>query len=260
MKSSILLLFFFGWLTFACQSTEPTAALELEFDQDSPWEYYREKYDIDGDGRVSEAEYDENRGGFARLDRSGDGHLEADDFASSSPGNSRDMRSMEIEMRAMRALFEYLQEEGETSELTMDELFYAAEAYDQNGDEVLAEVEFRTASSKRFVAMPKDDMARMMGERDPWESLVSGIDENADGTLSFPEFESFFEQLDGDFILSFEMEEPIGGTTPRMPQTGPRVGSVAPDFELAPTSGGEKITLSSFTDERPVALIFGSYT
>ena len=40
----------------------------------------------------------------------------------------------------------------------------------------------------------------------------------------------------------------------------PTVGSPAPDFELPRLGGGEKARLSAFRGQRPVALIFGSYT
>ena len=242
----------------ACQGT-PT--LELEYDQDSPWEFYRQKYDADASGDVSEAEYDAERSAFARLDRDGDGVLTEEDFVPSA----RDMRGMEIEMRAMRAMFEYLQEDPEREndeiELTMDELFFAAEAFDTNGDEALGEAEFRALADARYRPMPKDDMARLLGDRDPWDSLIAGLDRDDDGFLSFPELERFFDHLDdGDFVLYFTLDDPRGGTTAREPQSGPRVGTLAPDFELAPPEGGETVRLSDFVDDRPVALIFGSYT
>ncbi len=37
-------------------------------------------------------------------------------------------------------------------------------------------------------------------------------------------------------------------------------GDAAPDFTLKMMAGKETVTLSSFKDKRPVALIFGSYT
>lgn len=40
----------------------------------------------------------------------------------------------------------------------------------------------------------------------------------------------------------------------------PKLGDLAPDFELQDPSGETAVRLSSFRDERPVALIFGSYT
>ena len=40
----------------------------------------------------------------------------------------------------------------------------------------------------------------------------------------------------------------------------PAVGTEAPDSELLPLKGGERVRLSSFRGRKPVALIFGSYT
>ena len=40
----------------------------------------------------------------------------------------------------------------------------------------------------------------------------------------------------------------------------PRVGELAPDFELPAMDGGKAIRLSSFRGARPVLMVFGSYT
>jgi len=40
----------------------------------------------------------------------------------------------------------------------------------------------------------------------------------------------------------------------------PKVGDVAPDFELSDIKGENTIRLSDFRGEKPVALIFGSFT
>lgn len=40
----------------------------------------------------------------------------------------------------------------------------------------------------------------------------------------------------------------------------PKVGDIAPDFELRDVNGGNPLRLSNFLDKKPVALIFGSYT
>ena len=39
-----------------------------------------------------------------------------------------------------------------------------------------------------------------------------------------------------------------------------KVGDLAPDFELPTKDGDRKIRLSSFQNQKPVVLIFGSYT
>ena len=40
----------------------------------------------------------------------------------------------------------------------------------------------------------------------------------------------------------------------------PRVGDLAPDFELRDTMGENAVRLSQFHGQRPVALVFGSFT
>ena len=43
-------------------------------------------------------------------------------------------------------------------------------------------------------------------------------------------------------------------------EMGPNVGDAPPDFNLKLVGLKERVRLSSFKDEKPVALIFGSYT
>jgi len=55
----------------------------------------------------------------------------------------------------------------------------------------------------------------------------------------------------------------LGGA--KGPRDGPRegtlsVGDPAPDFELPQLGGEGKVKLSAFKGDRPVVLIFGSYT
>jgi peroxiredoxin len=40
----------------------------------------------------------------------------------------------------------------------------------------------------------------------------------------------------------------------------PKVGDLAPDFELADTTGDKQVRLSDFRGRKPVALVFGSFT
>ena len=42
--------------------------------------------------------------------------------------------------------------------------------------------------------------------------------------------------------------------------TSPAIGSTAPDFELRDLNGENPVRLSSFRDQKPVALVFGSFT
>ena len=40
----------------------------------------------------------------------------------------------------------------------------------------------------------------------------------------------------------------------------PTVGDLAPDFELADVSGEQQVRLSDLQGQKPVALVFGSFT
>jgi hypothetical protein len=40
----------------------------------------------------------------------------------------------------------------------------------------------------------------------------------------------------------------------------PKVGDLAPDFELSDAAGENQVRLSDFRDRIPVALVFGSFT
>ncbi len=46
----------------------------------------------------------------------------------------------------------------------------------------------------------------------------------------------------------------------RFEPQAPRPGDVAPDFELRDAEGENPVRLSGFRGQKPVALIFGSYT
>lgn len=46
----------------------------------------------------------------------------------------------------------------------------------------------------------------------------------------------------------------------RFDALAPKVGDIAPDFELRDVNGENPVRLSDFQGRKPVALIFGSYT
>lgn len=58
----------------------PPPPAEPEYPALASWHFLREKYDRDGDARISRAEYSRSSGGFARLDADGDGLVSAADF------------------------------------------------------------------------------------------------------------------------------------------------------------------------------------
>lgn len=46
----------------------------------------------------------------------------------------------------------------------------------------------------------------------------------------------------------------------KLDATAPKVGDIAPDFEQRDVNGENPVRLSDFRGQKPVALIFGSYT
>lgn len=101
--------------------------------------------------------------------------------------------------------------------------------YDKNGDKKIQRAEY-----------PRTDAA------------FASLDRNSDGVLEALDFETPSTRArSGDVIR--ERNAPAAKL--------PKVGEVAPDFEL-PMLGmkDKKVKLSSFAGKQPVALIFGSWT
>ncbi len=63
---------------------------------------------------------------------------------------------------------------------------------------------------------------------------------------------------DVKFIIGFRTEKMKSQKA--LNAQAPKAGEPAPDFTLSNIEGTETITLSDFRGEKPVALVFGSYT
>jgi hypothetical protein len=63
---------------------------------------------------------------------------------------------------------------------------------------------------------------------------------------------------DAKFILNYRKR--LMPVQKALNDRAPRAGETAPDFTLTDSSGTETITLSDFRGEKPVALVFGSFT
>ena len=99
-----------------------------------------------------------------------------------------------------------------------------------------------------------------MRDVEPWATMVDAIDTDADEQIASAEFVAFFKDRDdGDGVWTLDRSRGRGGARSR-PMNGASEGRPAPDFALRPPDGGPTVTLSSFKESLPVALIFGSYT
>lgn len=211
--------------------TDPTAT----------WKFLAERYDANLDGAVDSGEYGRGEDAFRRLDRNSDGQITATDFAT-RPARGRTERSPG---QAITSMF------GDS-----------ARAADGDKDGATSRAEWHTWLAAREVKglegldLHDIPLARLARTR-------TQLDRNHDGSVSIDELTTLFDRLDLDH------DGTLRGAELGAPPV-PRVGDVAPDFDLPRLLKGEKPTghdddaetvrLSSFIGKKPVALIFGSYT
>jgi hypothetical protein len=244
------------------EAATPIAAAPIEAantDADSVWEYLLDKYDVDGDGAVGADEYEREGGRFDRLDSDGDGQLSAADF--SSGGRSNDGRMREV--RAYVIVASYFQDDDDALQLSMSEVGASFGAYDGDGDGTIAREEFELLMAERWrdVSTEYSSVFKVDDTR-AFELLAAALDEDEDALLSDNELITFFESRDedGDSTWIFEPAEERTAAIPEESSSGAMSGDIAPDFTLESPDGKSVATLSSFRGDKPVALIFGSYT
>jgi len=61
-------------------------------------------------------------------------------------------------------------------------------------------------------------------------------------------------------IKMFRMRKKFKEAQEQADALAPKVGQMAPDFELRDVAGANPTRLSSFRGKKPVALLFGSFT
>ena len=215
------------------------------------------RYDVDRDGVVRRSEYDRPDDAFARLDRTGDGVLRADDF---HVAGRRMLGMRPVSARRARArhlLAWYFQSDGDPHSLTMDEALDAWVSYDRDGNGRVGRREFEAGAANRseFGRIPAGRWAGMLEieTTDPWERLVQGADVDGDGFLTPKDLDEFYALIESDEGWSFD---PLHG----IPAVCDLQGEPAPDFTLPTIDGDGTVRLADFAGDRAVALIFGSYT
>ncbi|NOT31150.1 MAG: hypothetical protein HOP15_11940 [Planctomycetes bacterium] len=103
-----------------------------------------------------------------------------------------------------------------------------------------------------------------------WHFLREKYDRDGDGRITSDEYtrsRAGFRRLDADRdeVVSVADFDPRWDGKPRSESRfqyglgGPEVGDPAPEFELS-TTAGKRLSLASLRAERPVALVFGSFT
>jgi Ca2+-binding EF-hand superfamily protein len=244
-----------GWCLVAaalpaagCKSTpadparapRPDPRVELDRHHDEYWAYLAATYDADRDGSVARGEYSRPDESFARLDRDRDGAVTRRDF-------DRDLvlpPDLVVPLLLVRALGA-----GDEGSVALEEAAQRVMAMDGSGDGRVARAEFRTRGSEGRVGT------------DEFGTLLAGIDADRDGLISAPEIGRWLERrdADGDGRLALR-ERMTAGPAPREGFIPAEEREPAPDFVATALDGGLPVTLHSLLGERPLALIFGSYT
>ncbi len=257
---SIATLFF----VVACVSPvdrEPADPASAQETTDGPresnpvFEYLLDRYDRDDDGTITADEYDREGADFARLDRTMDGRLTAEDFERSGRRVRALHPSEGRRLRAVHLVAWYLQDDDDAAHVGRSEVQAALQAYDRNEDGRVGRTEFERIADRRarYGRRPDGRWAGLLEVEttDPFERLIDGTDGNDDGFLTAAELDAFYTSHEAQWTID-----------PALVSAPPRAltGQVAPDFTLASPDGATTVTLSDFAGERPVALIFGSYT
>lgn len=218
---------------------DAVAQRERRTEPDAAWRVLAERHDRNRDGVIARSEYARGEAAFTRLDRDGDGRLTANDFTA-----RRRAEGARAELRGFgRAL----------------------RSADDDGDGTLTRAEWQAWLRANSIDGAVSPLAFGL-PRVRAEALLAPFDADDDGALRAAELELLFTRLDLDRDDRLADAE-LGPVR----DSAPRVGETAPDFELPrlaaepgdgeePQTAATTLRLSGFAGQRPVALIFGSWT
>ena len=71
---------------------------------------------------------------------------------------------------------------------------------------------------------------------------------------------SVFSEIIEEVKFNFGFRTRLMAAQKKINAKAPKTGDMAPDFTLHDIEGKNAVTLSDFRGEKPVALVFGSYT
>ena len=71
---------------------------------------------------------------------------------------------------------------------------------------------------------------------------------------------SIFSEIIKEFKFNGDYRTRLMAEQKKVDAKAPRAGDMAPDFTLFDIEGKNSVTLSDFRGEKPVALVFGSFT
>ena len=175
---------------------------------------------------------------------------------------------------------------------------WLAKQFDRNGDGVVDRKElgdhadyFESLDRDRNGVVTAEDLdwsdkSAFLKQQAQVNQVFRSMDKDGDGKISREEWEAAYERLAGDKggfqvadLQAFLFPSPKnagkgkkGGPSKEVlikafldgdagsPFEGPKVGEMAPDFVLPTYDRKKKIALADFRKDRPVVLVFGSFT
>lgn len=173
---------------------------------------------------------------------------------------------------------------------------WLAGRFDSNGDGAVSADEFPPGASDLLSRLDRDEDGKVDKDDFDWSSnspyvkqssqarrLFGSIDRDGNGHVTKDEWLRFFDRaaLGANSITPADLQaalfppEPASSDDDPTPldflrgfasgelgsiSEGPRVGQLAPDFELADHKRDRRLRLSQYRDKKPVVLIFGSFT
>src|SRR5262249_41161002 len=184
------------------------------------WNWLAARHGLDGKGTIARQQFRGPADLFARLDRDGDGVLTADDFDSSPKSAFRRQASPATQ------LFQKLDTDsnGRISPAEWEALFK------------------QLAKGKDYLTA--DDLRALLSPPAPGKMASQAKPPAGKGGGPTPLL-----------LLAGLLTGEIGS-----PFEGPRPGLRAPDFRLRTHDGRKEIALADYRGEKPVVLIFGSFT
>lgn len=237
-------------LAFAagCASSSPSSSShsqlpdprELAKHNDEWWSYLLATYDKNHDGKIDASEYTRGADSFARLDRDHDGVITRADF---------DVQLVLPPGLANPILVVKAFGEPDAGSVDVPTALAGFDRVDKNGDGRIDREEFEAAVGSAMQGI------------DRFATLLAGLDSDHDGLVSKPELVAWMgrRDTDGDGKISLR-ERARPGKPPREGAIPVAQREVAPDFVARSLADRTPVTLSKLVKQKPLVLIFGSFT
>ena len=226
------------------------------------WKQLSQRFDTNSDATITRQEFGRSDQAFNNLDQNSDGKLTAIDFPESKSGGGRASAGERIARQIVGNA-----DKNEDDQVSKAEWSQLINTVSTGSDAPISDsvlIELAPVRTRRSSVSERRKKRQL-------DSIKRALDQNDDDTINTTELHVAFTLLDKNQDTTVDASELGISSGNRRGQRRnrraagvlPKVGSVAPDFSLPYVDAkpdSKAVTLSSFKDDRPVALIFGSYT